>query len=105
MTDTMLRPAISLLLLMSLNIAFSATPRKDLSTEYQDANRCVSETLGPAWAEHFGVEMILNEHGVPEPSEESISRSPDVVRIADLLCRRQAGLQGQGRPTSREDEE
>lgn len=87
------------MLLMPINIHAAGTS-KDLRKEYQDLQVCMNRTLGPQWAERFGVKQVLNDYGVLEPTEFAVDASPQVVRITEMRCRFQSGLQGEGHPSA-----
>lgn len=99
--DRMLRVSLVGLVFATSLGALAAPPSGDLATGYRDAGRCVTSALGQEWAQHFGVDLVVNAFGETEPAEESIDHAPDMVRITDLRCRREAGLQGLYRPRAK----
>ena len=78
--------------------AHAAPGGRDAAADYRDLNACMARTMGMHWADHFGVKRVVNDHGVLEPTEAAIDAAPQVVRITELRCRLQLGLQGEDRP-------
>ena len=93
----------SLMVLLSMLLTpmsvHAAGTGNDLRKEYQDLQSCMKRTLGSQWAEHFGVKRVVNNYGVLEPTESAVDASPQVVRITEMRCRFQSGLQGEGHPS------
>jgi hypothetical protein len=85
------------MLLMPLG-AQAAGPGNDLRNEYHDLQACMERTMDLHWADRFGVKLVVNAYGVLEPTDSAMDTSPQVVRITEMRCRFQAGLQGEGRP-------
>lgn len=87
------------MLLMPISVHAAGTG-KDLRKEYQDLQACMKRTLGPQWAERFGVKRVVNDYGVLEPTKSAVDASTQVVRITEMRCRFQSGLQGEGHPSA-----
>ena len=87
----------SLSLLLPLD-ARAAGTGKDLRNEYHDLQACIERAMGHQWADRFGVKQVVNAYGVLEPTESAVDASPQVVRITEMRCRFQVGLQGEHRP-------
>lgn len=87
----------SLSMLLPLG-AHAAGTGKDLRNEYHGLQACMQRVMGPQWADHFGVKQVVNAYGVLEPTESAVDASPQVVRITEMRCRFQVGLQGEDRP-------
>ncbi len=92
---------IFLAIVLTLHAAFAMaddTP-KDLSDDYHDLERCMERTMGRNWADHFGVARVVNPYGVLEATKTAVDTAPQVVRITDMSCRLQVGLQEEQRPS------
>lgn len=94
------RPALVLLIALHGAIASAENTPRNLSDDYHDLERCMERTMGRRWAEHFRVKQVVNAYGVLEATEDAVDTAPQVVRITDMNCRLQVGLQEQLRPTT-----
>lgn len=85
------------MLLMPLG-AHAGGTGKDLRNAYHDLEACMERAMDHQWADRFGVKRVVNAYGVLEPTDSALDASPQVVRITEMRCRFQVGLQGEDRP-------
>lgn len=85
-------------LLLSLGLAHAEETESDLALRYADVQRCMARGLGPHWDRTYQIDQVRNRWGGLEPKAQSLESAPQGVRITELRCRYQAGLQDAERP-------
>ena len=80
-------------LLLSLGLAHAEETESDLALRYADVQRCMARGLGPHWDRTYQIDQVRNRWGGLEPKAQSLESAPQGVRITELRCRYQAGLQ------------
>jgi len=79
-------------------IAATSAEQAGMATRYQDMLHCMERTMGKGWQSKYDIDLVTNEWGAAEPSAQDISDAPQAIRLSDLRCRRELGLDGQRRP-------
>lgn len=82
----------------SLSLAHAEEADSDLAHRYADVQRCMARGLGPHWDRTYQIDQVRNRWGGLEPKAQSLESAPQGVRITELRCRYQAGLQDAERP-------
>lgn len=85
-------------LLLPLGQAHAEDGDGDLAQRYADVQRCMARGLGPHWDRTYQIDQVRNRWGGLEPKAQSLESAPQGVRITELRCRYQAGLQDAERP-------
>jgi hypothetical protein len=102
MSLTVRLPVLSLLLFAAGLAPAWAQPQDEAQGEpawrYADVQRCLARGLGPHWDRTYQVEQVRNRWGELEPRAQSLASAPQAVRITELRCRYQAGLEDAQRP-------
>ena len=86
------------LLFLILGVAHAEDTESDLAQRYADVQRCMARGLGPHWDSTYQIDQVRNRWGGLEPKARSLESAPQGVRITELRCRYQAGLQDAERP-------
>lgn len=89
---------LSLSLSLGLGLAHAEEAESDLALRYADVQRCMARGLGPHWDRTYQIDQVRNRWGGLEPKAQSLESAPQGVRITELRCRYQAGLQDAERP-------
>ena len=85
-------------LLLPLGQAHAEDADGELAQRYADVQRCMARGLGPHWDRTYQIDQVRNRWGGLEPKAQSLESAPQGVRITELRCRYQAGLQDAERP-------
>lgn len=83
---------------MSSCLAHADDAEGDQAQRYADVQRCMARGLGPHWDRTYQIDQVRNRWGGLEPKARSLDSAPQGVRITELRCRYQAGLQDAERP-------
>ena len=98
----LLRLLLPILMLSPLLLPLGPAPAEDgdgdLAQRYADVQRCMARGLGPHWDRTYQIDQVRNRWGGLEPKAQSLESAPQGVRITELRCRYQAGLQDAERP-------
>lgn len=94
--------SLRFLLLSSLWLTWGGAQADEGESEqaqrYADVQRCMARGLGPHWDRTYQITQVRNRWGGLEPTARSLESAPQGVRITELRCRYQAGLQDAERP-------
>ena len=85
-------------LLLTQGLAHAGEAESELALRYADVQRCMARGLGPHWDRTYQIDQVRNRWGGLEPKAQSLESAPQGVRITELRCRYQAGLQDAERP-------